>query len=74
MTLEATVSKHDILCKKDVAILCRVEVRTIERWMQRGQLKFLRLPGGHVRFRRCDVLEVLNVEGSLTPHSDPSLG
>jgi excisionase family DNA binding protein len=45
-----------LLTKGEVAQLCRVEVRTVERWLTAGKLACYRTPGGRPLFRRCDVL------------------
>ena len=67
--------KPELMVKKEVALFCRVEVRTVERWLQTGRLKFVRLPGGHVRIRRCDVVVMLDAELSGTSATlDPGLG
>ena len=48
-----------LLTKCEVAQLCRVEVRTVERWLTAGKLRCHRTPGGRPLFRRRDVLTVV---------------
>jgi excisionase family DNA binding protein len=45
-----------LLTKGEVAQLCRVEVRTIDRWLIAGRIRCYRTPSGRVLFRRNDVL------------------
>ena len=48
-----------LLTKGEVAQLCRVEVRTIDRWLIAGKLRCYRTPSGRVLFRRNDVLTAI---------------
>jgi excisionase family DNA binding protein len=45
-----------LLTKGEVAQLCRVEVRTVDRWLIAGKITCYRTPSGRVLFRRNDVL------------------
>jgi excisionase family DNA binding protein len=45
-----------LLTKGEVAQLCRVEIRTIDRWVAAGKIKCYRTPGGRLLFRNKDVL------------------
>ena len=45
-----------LLTKGEVAQLCRVEVRTVDRWLIAGKIKCYRTPSGRVLFRTNDVL------------------
>jgi excisionase family DNA binding protein len=45
-----------LLTKGEVAQLCRVEVRTVDRWLIAGKITCYRTPSGRVLFRRDDVL------------------
>jgi excisionase family DNA binding protein len=47
------------LTKGEVAQLCRVEVRTVDRWLIAGKIRCYRTPSGRVLFRRRDVLIVV---------------
>ena len=49
-------SDEKLLTKKEVAQLCRVDVRTVDRWLTSGKLLCQRTPGGRVLCRRDDVL------------------
>tara|TARA_Y100000034_G_scaffold70139_1_gene84624 strand:- start:324 stop:515 length:192 start_codon:yes stop_codon:yes gene_type:complete len=50
----------ELLTTSQVAKIARVTPRTIRNWARSGKLKFSRSPGGHRRFRREDVREVLS--------------
>jgi excisionase family DNA binding protein len=45
-----------LLTKGEVAQLCRVEIRTVDRWVAAGKIKCYRTPGGRLLFRNRDVL------------------
>ena len=45
-----------LLTKGEVARLCRVDVRTIDRWLTAGKIGCHRTPSGRVLFRKHDVL------------------
>jgi excisionase family DNA binding protein len=44
-----------LLAKGEVAQLCRVEVRIIERWVAAGKLKYYRTPSGRLLFREREM-------------------
>jgi excisionase family DNA binding protein len=45
-----------LLTKGEVALLCRVEIRTVDRWVAAGKIRWYRTPGGRLLFRMRDVL------------------
>jgi predicted site-specific integrase-resolvase len=45
-----------LLTKGDVARLCRVDIRTVDRWLMNGKVGCQRTPSGRVLFRKQDVL------------------
>jgi excisionase family DNA binding protein len=51
-----------LLTKGEVAQLCRVEVRTIERWLSAGKIRCYRTPSGRVLFRMSEVLVAMERE------------
>jgi excisionase family DNA binding protein len=55
-------SSEKLLTKGEVAQLCRVEVRTIDRWLIAGKIRGYRTPSGRVLFRRNDVLIAIERE------------
>jgi excisionase family DNA binding protein len=48
-----------LLTKGEVARLCRVDIRTVDRWLMAGKLGCHRTPSGRVLFRKHDVLTVV---------------
>ena len=48
-----------LLTKGEVARLCRVDVRTVDRWLTAGKIGCQRTPSGRVLFRKGDVLMVV---------------
>jgi predicted site-specific integrase-resolvase len=48
-----------LLTKGEVARLCRVDVRTVDRWLMAGKVACHRTPSGRVLFRKGDVLIVV---------------
>jgi excisionase family DNA binding protein len=51
------VTKNEkLLTKGEVAQLCRVEVRTVDRWLVAGKIGCYRTPSSRVLFRMTEVL------------------
>jgi excisionase family DNA binding protein len=48
-----------LLTKGEVALLCRVDVRTVDRWLVAGKVRCHRTPSGRVLFRKDDVLRAV---------------
>lgn len=55
----------DLLTPGEVAELLRVDVKTVSRWAQSGQLDAIRTPGGH---RRYSVVQVNSMRGVIADH------
>src|ERR1700682_3445678 len=53
-------SDQKLLTKGEVALLCRVEIRTVDRWVASGKLRHYRPPSGRLLFRKTDVLVMAN--------------
>ena len=51
-----------LLTKGEVAQLCRVEVRTVDRWLIAGKIRGYRTPSGRLLFRMNDVLTAIERE------------
>jgi excisionase family DNA binding protein len=49
----------DLIPPKDAARLLGYDLRTVYRYVGRGQLRAWKLPGGRVRVSRADVLALL---------------
>jgi predicted site-specific integrase-resolvase len=48
-----------LLTKGEVAQICRVDIRTVDRWLRAGKISCQRTPSGRVLFRKFDVLTVV---------------
>jgi excisionase family DNA binding protein len=48
-----------LLTKGEVAQLCRVSIRTVDRWLVAGKIGCHRTPSGRVLFRKRDVLSIV---------------
>jgi len=48
-----------LLTKGEVAQLCRVSIRTVDRWLVAGKIGCHRTPSGRVLFRKHDVLTMV---------------
>ncbi len=57
----------DLFTAPQVAKICSTDLKTIHNWVNRGEIKYFRTPGRHLRFRREDILEFLNKFGYPVP-------
>jgi predicted site-specific integrase-resolvase len=48
-----------LLTKGEVAQICRVDIRTVDRWLRAGKISCQRTPSGRVLFRKYDVLTIV---------------
>lgn len=48
-----------LLTPGEVALLFRVDPKTVTRWAKMGRLPYVRTPGGHHRFRKSVIDEKL---------------
>ena len=64
------VENHErLLTPGEVALMFRVDPKTVTRWASAGRIGSIRTPGGHRRFRESEVLGLLadlTVRRSLT--------
>ncbi|MBM9466274.1 BldC family transcriptional regulator [Nakamurella leprariae] len=66
MTIE---SSERLLTPGEVALMFRVDPKTVTRWASAGRIGSIRTPGGHRRFRESEVsalLADLTMEASRT--------
>lgn len=61
------MSTNDLFTAPQVAKICSTDLKTIHNWVNRGEIKFFRTPGRHLRFRRQDILEFLTKFGYPVP-------
>ena len=59
-----------LLTKGEVARLCRVDVRTVDRWLTAGKVVCQRTPSGRPLFRKHDVLTVIGRGRTLPRRRD----
>jgi excisionase family DNA binding protein len=57
----------DLFTAPQVARICSTDLKTIHNWVNRGEMKFFRTPGRHLRFRRADVVAFLKRFGYPVP-------
>ena len=53
---------QDLLTPAEVALLFRVDPKTVTRWAHAGRLSYKRTPGGHRRYLRSEVEDLLSEE------------
>jgi excisionase family DNA binding protein len=49
-----------LLTPGEVALMFRVDPKTVTRWASAGRIGSIRTPGGHRRFRETEVRSLLN--------------
>jgi excisionase family DNA binding protein len=54
-----TIQRGSLLTPGEVAVLFRVDPKTVTRWAQAGKLSTVRTLGGHRRFHEDEVRELL---------------
>lgn len=59
MTTNTTIQRGSLLTPGEVAVLFRVDPKTVTRWAQAGKLSTVRTLGGHRRFHEDQVRELL---------------
>jgi excisionase family DNA binding protein len=57
-----------LLTPAEVAVMLRVDPKTVTRWARAGKLDSIRTPGGHRRYSESEVRSFLNGwQGSAPP-------
>jgi excisionase family DNA binding protein len=57
--MEDTMAEHELLTPAEVAVMFRVNPKTVTRWARAGRLSAIRTIGGHRRFRASEVQHLL---------------
>jgi excisionase family DNA binding protein len=57
--------RNELLTPAEVAVLFRVNPKTVTRWARAGKISAIRTLGGHRRFRRAEIESVLRAEEAL---------
>lgn len=61
-----TIKDHELLTPAEVALLFRVDPKTVTRWDKAGKLGgTIRTVGGHRRFSRAYIVKLLGGEATL---------
>jgi excisionase family DNA binding protein len=55
-------SEDPLLTPGEVAVLFRVDPKTVTRWAAAGRIGSIRTPGGHRRFRESEIRALLESE------------
>ena len=53
------MAEHELLTPAEVAVMFRVDPKTVTRWARAGRLSAIRTIGGHRRFRASEVQQFL---------------
>ena len=61
----SAAEQNDLLTPAEVAVLFRVNPKTVTRWARAGKISAIRTLGGHRRFRRAEIEAVLRSEEAL---------
>jgi excisionase family DNA binding protein len=62
---EDMMAEHALLTPSEVAVLFRVDPKTVTRWAQAGRIPSIRTIGGHRRFRASDVQRFIEAAWEL---------
>ena len=57
--LPTQATSSSLLTPGEVAVMFRVDPKTVTRWAQAGKLSAVRTLGGHRRFLEAEVMELL---------------
>lgn len=61
-TTVADAKTDPLMTPGEVAALFRVDPKTVTRWAKAGRVSSLLTPGGHRRFRRSEIMNLLKEE------------
>jgi excisionase family DNA binding protein len=59
ITQSLEVADGEVLNKKGASKLLQISPRTLDDWMRKKRIPYVKLPSGTVRFRRSHLLEFL---------------
>jgi excisionase family DNA binding protein len=57
--VEAPMVEHDLLTPSEVAVMFRVNAKTVTRWARAGKISAVRTLGGHRRYRASEIRRIL---------------
>ena len=61
----SAAEQNKLLTPAEVAVMFRVNPKTVTRWARAGKISAIRTLGGHRRFRRDEIEAVLRSEEAL---------
>jgi excisionase family DNA binding protein len=64
---EDMMAEHELLTPAEVAVLFRVDPKTVTRWARAGKIPAIRTIGGHRRFRTSEIQRFLEDAQDLQP-------
>ncbi len=64
------VDTEPLLMPAEVAVLFRVNPKTVTRWAKAGKIRSIRTLGGHRRYRQADVLALLESDPDLRSEAE----
>ena len=53
------MAEHELLTPSEVAVMFRVNPKTVTRWARAGRISAIRTIGGHRRFRASEIQRFL---------------
>ena len=53
------MTEHELLTPSEVAVMFRVDPKTVTRWARAGRISSVRTLGGHRRFRASEIKRFL---------------
>ena len=59
MAVEDLMAEHELLTPSEVAVMFRVNPKTVTRWARAGRISAVRTLGGHRRFRASEIRRIL---------------
>jgi len=62
------MAENELLTPSEVAIMFRVNPKTVTRWARAGKISAVRTLGGHRRFRASEIRRFLEEVGDDAPH------
>jgi excisionase family DNA binding protein len=63
--LEEFMAENELLTPGEVAIMFRVNPKTVTRWARSGKISAVRTLGGHRRFKASEIRRFLEQVGEL---------
>jgi excisionase family DNA binding protein len=59
------MADNELLTPGEVAVMFRVDPKTVTRWARAGKISAVRTLGGHRRFRASEIRQLLEEVGDL---------